>query len=87
MLTTPGPPAPQEFGSRDRLPRGFLFRRGSLVLHLLDQAFVVVIEVRRRRIDLHGPQVWVLAEDLFRGPAVVVMLACEMDHLAAVTPR
>jgi len=41
----------------------------------------VVIEVRERRTNLLGPPVGMLAEDLLGGPAVVMMLACEVGHL------
>ena len=50
-------------------------------MHFLDQAVAVVIKVCQRGIDLLGPQVGVLAEDLLGGPSVVVMLSCEMDDL------
>src|SRR5262245_35310146 len=43
----------------------------------------MVIEIGERRIDLLGPQVGMLPEDLLGGPAVVVMFAREVDHLVS----
>jgi hypothetical protein len=85
----PDRPALQKFSRRDRLVRGFPFRRGRSVVHGLDEFFVVVVEVNRRRIFLLGPHVGALAEDRFGGPAVMMMLPRQVDRLVTnpINPR
>jgi hypothetical protein len=56
---------------------------GRRLVHLADEAIAMVIEVRECRIDLLGTEIGVLTKDLLGRPAVVVMLAREMNHLVS----
>jgi len=53
-------------------------RRG---MHLLDEPIVVIVEVGEGHVDLLGSEIRMLAQNLFGGPTVMVMLPGQVEHL------
>jgi hypothetical protein len=73
--------AVQKVSAGERLVQASGVGDFSRCSHRFDKPIVVVVEVCQGRVDVFRPEIWMLAQDLFGRPAVVIVLAREMDDL------